>query len=197
VSTCHIHLLSLTLQDTEIDWSTYMQQIAIYLKGERDYRKIEGSTGPLVYPGAHVWIYKYLYRITNEGKSIQIAQYVFALVYLVALAVVLQCYRKAKVRQFPYSRIEIVGVGCGANVSTGAAIYFPPAHSVKAHAQYLPSALLQRLFRRALPLRSHLLLPAKPMASWQFLVRHGVECQDEFVTAATSNGYLDDSEVGE
>lgn len=74
-----------------------MQQIALYLKGERDYQKITGSTGPLVYPGAHVWIYKYLYRITNEGRSIQIAQYVFALVYLVALAVVLQCYRKAKV----------------------------------------------------------------------------------------------------
>lgn len=74
-----------------------MQQIAIYLKGERDYRKISGSTGPLVYPGAHVWIYKYLYKFTDEGRNIELAQYIFALVYLVTLAVVVQCYRKARV----------------------------------------------------------------------------------------------------
>lgn len=76
-----------------------MQQISIYLKGERDYVKIAGSTGPLVYPGAHVWIYKHLYRFTDEGRDVQRAQYVFALVYLVTLALVIQCYRKAKVRR--------------------------------------------------------------------------------------------------
>ena len=59
-----------------------MQQIAIYLKGERDYVKISGDTGPLVYPGAHVWIYKYLYWMTDEGRDVQRAQYIFALVYL-------------------------------------------------------------------------------------------------------------------
>lgn len=74
-----------------------MQQIAIYLKGERDYEKITGSTGPLVYPGAHVWIYKYLFKITDEGRNIQLAQYIFALVYLCTLGIVFQCYRKAKV----------------------------------------------------------------------------------------------------
>jgi alpha-1,3-mannosyltransferase len=89
---------SLTPTDTEIDWSTYMQQIALYLKGERDYTKITGSTGPLVYPGAHVWIYKYLYQITDEGRDVQRAQYLFALVYLGTLGVVMMCYRKAKVR---------------------------------------------------------------------------------------------------
>jgi alpha-1,3-mannosyltransferase len=83
--------------DTEIDWTTYMQQIEIYLKGERDYKNIVGSTGPLVYPGAHVWIYKQLYRLTEQGRNIQLAQYIFALVYLATLALVMQCYRKAKV----------------------------------------------------------------------------------------------------
>lgn len=33
---------------TEIDWETYMQQVALYIKGERNYAHIEGSTGPLV-----------------------------------------------------------------------------------------------------------------------------------------------------
>ncbi|EUC38263.1 glycosyltransferase family 58 protein [Bipolaris zeicola 26-R-13] len=82
---------------TEIDWSTYMQQIAIYLKGERDYKLISGSTGPLVYPGAHVWIYKHLYKWTDEGRNIALAQYIFAVVYLMTLALVMQCYRKARV----------------------------------------------------------------------------------------------------
>jgi alpha-1,3-mannosyltransferase len=84
--------------DTEIDWSTYMQQISLYLKGERDYKLISGSTGPLVYPGAHVWIYKHLYAWTNEGRNIALAQYIFALVYLATLGCVVGCYRKARVR---------------------------------------------------------------------------------------------------
>jgi len=88
--------------DTEIDWKTYMQQIAIYNKGERDYKNIEGSTGPLVYPGAHVLIYRILYWITDQGKNIQLAQYLFGLLYLSTLAVVIQCYRKAKVRSLMY-----------------------------------------------------------------------------------------------
>jgi alpha-1,3-mannosyltransferase len=74
-----------------------MQQIAVYNKGERDYKKIVGDTGPLVYPAAHVHIYKILYRLTDEGRNIQAAQYIFALLYLVTLAVVMQCYRQAKV----------------------------------------------------------------------------------------------------
>jgi len=74
-----------------------MEQIAIYNKGERDYKLIEGGTGPLVYPGAHVLIYRILYWMTDKGTNIQYAQYIFALVYLLTLAVVLQCYRNAKV----------------------------------------------------------------------------------------------------
>jgi alpha-1,3-mannosyltransferase len=41
-----MHLLF--LQDTEIDWETYMVQTGLYLKGERDYSAIVGPTGPLV-----------------------------------------------------------------------------------------------------------------------------------------------------
>jgi alpha-1,3-mannosyltransferase len=74
-----------------------MEQIEIYLKGERDYEKIVGSTGPLVYPAAHVHIYRLLYWLTNKGRDIHAAQYIFAGVYLVTLAVVMQCYRAAKV----------------------------------------------------------------------------------------------------
>jgi alpha-1,3-mannosyltransferase len=34
--------------DTEIDWETYMYQVAIIQSGERNYSKVTGPTGPLV-----------------------------------------------------------------------------------------------------------------------------------------------------
>lgn len=74
-----------------------MEQIEIYLKGERDYKKIVGPTGPLVYPAAHVFIYRVLYSLTDQGRDIHTAQYIFGLLYLFTLAVVMQCYRAAKV----------------------------------------------------------------------------------------------------
>lgn len=75
-----------------------MEQIEIYLKGERDYKNIVGSTGPLVYPAAHVFIYRVLYALTDQGRDIHRAQYIFGLVYLLTLAIVMQCYRAAKVK---------------------------------------------------------------------------------------------------
>lgn len=42
---------------TEIDWVAYMQQVEAFLGGERDYTKIVGQTGPVVYPAGHLYIY--------------------------------------------------------------------------------------------------------------------------------------------
>lgn len=73
-----------------------MEQIALYIAGERDYVKIYGGTGPLVYPGGHVYIYRILYAITDEGRNIKLAQWLFAFLYLSTLLVVMLCYRQAK-----------------------------------------------------------------------------------------------------
>ena len=75
-----------------------MQFIDIYLKGETDYKYIKGDTGPLVYPGLHVYIYRILYAITNQGRNILVGQIVFTGLYLASLATVMACYRRAKVR---------------------------------------------------------------------------------------------------
>jgi alpha-1,3-mannosyltransferase len=83
--------------DTEIDWKAYMEQIEQYVAGERDYTKIKGGTGPLVYPAAHVYIYWALYHITSKGTNILLAQRIFGLLYLGTLAIVMACYRRAKV----------------------------------------------------------------------------------------------------
>ena len=74
-----------------------MQQIQLYVKGERNYYKIEGGTGPLVYPGLHVYIYRILYAVTGRGENVFAAQVVFSVLYLCTLAVVMACYRRAKV----------------------------------------------------------------------------------------------------
>ena len=74
-----------------------MQQVSLYVKGERNYYNIEGDTGPLVYPGLHVYIYRALYTLTDHGKSIFTAQIIFAILYLGTLAIVMACYRQAKV----------------------------------------------------------------------------------------------------
>jgi alpha-1,3-mannosyltransferase len=84
-------------KDTEIDWTTYMQQVSLFMAGERDYTLLKGDTGPLVYPAAHVYIYSGLYFITDQGRDIWLAQWIFMVLYLVTLAVVIQCYRMAKV----------------------------------------------------------------------------------------------------
>lgn len=70
-----------------------MQQVSVFLSGERDYTRIEGSTGPLVYPAAHVYIYSALYHVTDEGRDIAFAQVIFAAMYLTTLAIVMRCYR--------------------------------------------------------------------------------------------------------
>ena len=78
-----------------------MQQVSQYLDGERDYTLIKGGTGPLVYPAAHVFIYSILYKLTEGGKNILVAQAIFAWLYLAILTLVMACYRKAKVNMTP------------------------------------------------------------------------------------------------
>jgi ALG3 protein len=46
MQSCHGFDTSL---DTEIDFETYMYHVSLYEKGERDYSKIIGPSGPLVY----------------------------------------------------------------------------------------------------------------------------------------------------
>lgn len=104
---------------TEIDWEAYMQQVSQFVAGERDYTKMEGGTGPLVYPAAHVWIYTALYAFTDQGKNILLAQYIFAGLYIAALVLVMACYWKAKVSAGPYALLH-------SNISDRWCIQAPP-----------------------------------------------------------------------
>ncbi|KAM3570433.1 hypothetical protein VYU27_007494, partial [Nannochloropsis oceanica] len=58
---------------TEIDWVAYMQEVASFLEdGETNYLNMRGDTGPLVYPGGFVWIFSFLYKITDKGSNVRL-----------------------------------------------------------------------------------------------------------------------------
>ncbi|GBB90444.1 hypothetical protein RclHR1_01740021 [Rhizophagus clarus] len=81
---------------TEIDWKAYMQEVSGFLSGERDYMKLRGDTGPLVYPAGFVYIYSALYYFTSEGVNIQRGQYIFAILYLWTHFVVFKIYQSSR-----------------------------------------------------------------------------------------------------
>lgn len=74
-----------------------MAQVSLYLSGERDYTRIAGPTGPLVYPAGHVYLYSGLHWLTDGGENIRVAQWVFWGVYVGVLGVVGGCYEGVKV----------------------------------------------------------------------------------------------------
>ena len=73
---------------TEIDWVAYMQEVEGVRNGTYDYALLRGDTGPLVYPAGFVWIYYGLYLLTDAGRNVRLAQFVFAALYVLTLAAV-------------------------------------------------------------------------------------------------------------
>ncbi|EIM89938.1 mannosyltransferase [Stereum hirsutum FP-91666 SS1] len=80
---------------TEIDWETYMYQVELYMKGEDDYSKIIGPTGPLVYPAGHVHLHQFLHWLTGAGKNLPLAQQLYGALYIASLALSCAIYGKA------------------------------------------------------------------------------------------------------
>ena len=94
---------------TEIDYTTYLAQATVFLSGERHYTKIEGPSGPCVYPALHLFVYSAIGWATGwasgetgvgkgsgvrDADTLRAAQIIFAGIYLITLAVAMQCYRK-------------------------------------------------------------------------------------------------------
>ncbi|KAK4477735.1 hypothetical protein RD792_016993 [Penstemon davidsonii] len=82
-------------RDTKIDWDAYMSQVSGFLGGERDYSKLEGDTGPLVYPAGFPYIYSAIQYVT--GGEVYPAQILFRVLYVVNLGMVLLLYLKTDV----------------------------------------------------------------------------------------------------
>lgn len=67
-----------------------MQQVGQVEGGERDYSRIRGDTGPLVYGAGHVLFFWLLKLLT--GGRVLLGQLCFALVYLATQAMMLGIY---------------------------------------------------------------------------------------------------------
>lgn len=80
---------------TKIDWDAYMSQVDAFLEGERDYTKIEGDTGPLVYPAGFLYVYSAVKFLT--GGRVFPAQILFGVLYIVNLSLTLLLYVKTEV----------------------------------------------------------------------------------------------------
>lgn len=52
------------------------------LQGERDYSRLGGSTGPLVYPAGFLYIYTLLHWLSGGGRIVP-AQWLFIFFYLI------------------------------------------------------------------------------------------------------------------
>eukprot|EP01041_Mallomonas_annulata_P009349 gene9349-19397_t len=86
----------LNINDTEIDWKAYMQEVKYFLDGERNYMNIRGDTGPLVYPAGFLYVFSALYHITQNGTDIRLAQYLFGGIYISTIIVMLYLYKIGK-----------------------------------------------------------------------------------------------------
>ena len=101
---------------TEIDWRAYMDEVGGFLQGERDYTKLKGDTGPLVYPAGFVYLYAILKKVIigcaddapcDDAHDVRVAQYVFLVAYVAHLAVTLATYREARGVVPPYALITL------------------------------------------------------------------------------------------
>ncbi|KAG0677237.1 dolichyl-P-Man:Man(5)GlcNAc(2)-PP-dolichol alpha-1,3-mannosyltransferase [Pichia californica] len=90
-----LELIIIKIPYTEIDYSTYMQQITQIQMGELDYNKIGGDTGPIVYPGGYVFIYSWMKAITEGINDIGKGQEAFRLLYLMTFALTCLIYIQA------------------------------------------------------------------------------------------------------
>lgn len=71
--------------------SNLTQSILLLLEqGERDYMKLRGDTGPLVYPAGFVYLFSTLRNIT--GGSIVVAQWLFGALYLGTQSLLMTIY---------------------------------------------------------------------------------------------------------
>lgn len=80
---------------TEIDFKTYMQQIALINEGELDYSVIQGDTGPIVYPAGFVQVYQFISWLTNGGEDILSAQALFSYLMIFTTIMAMLTYSDA------------------------------------------------------------------------------------------------------
>lgn len=86
-----------------------MQEVEGYLSGERDYLNLQGDTGPLVYPGAFVYLFAILRSATDSGRNIFIAQCIWAALQCFVVAIL--CLLARRTQHTPLLALIVAVVG--------------------------------------------------------------------------------------
>ncbi|KAG8346998.1 putative ALG3 protein [Trypanosoma vivax] len=95
VELCISIAVVLFVRHSEIDWTAYMQEVKGFIDGELDYKKLQGNTGPLVYPAGFVWSYSALYFISRGGRDVEIVRWLFLGMYVMLFHTVSQLYLRS------------------------------------------------------------------------------------------------------
>src|SRR6185312_367334 len=85
---------------TEIDYSTYLEQVDLFLQGERNYKLIRGQTGPIVYPAGFLYIFSLFRWIA--GNDIRMAQYLFCVLEALTVYLVSLIYQECRLDHLVY-----------------------------------------------------------------------------------------------
>lgn len=109
------------------------------------------------YPAGFLYAYSALYYLTDEGKDIRRAQYIFAAIYVATMSCVFGIYRRCRSVRcldrsakccYESSRLTLLA-------HAGSAVCSRSVDAVETIAFYLRAATLQRRDRHAVPLRRH------------------------------------------
>eukprot|EP01126_Amoeba_proteus_P003306 TRINITY_DN1109_c0_g1_i2.p1 TRINITY_DN1109_c0_g1~~TRINITY_DN1109_c0_g1_i2.p1 ORF type:complete len:355 (+),score=20.03 TRINITY_DN1109_c0_g1_i2:206-1270(+) len=73
-----------------------MSEVEGVHNGTFDYIQLKGDTGPLVYPGGFVLVFYLLYWLTDQGKNIYLAQFLFLFLYVAVQALVFAIYKHSQ-----------------------------------------------------------------------------------------------------
>ncbi|CAI7755691.1 unnamed protein product [Closterium sp. NIES-54] len=143
---------------TKIDWDAYMAQVTGFQHGERDYTKLEGDTGPLVYPAGFLLSFSALKWIT--GGIVANAQVGAPLGARAAVSLQASALHLPAAPLAPDSLIPDTCPICHLFSISGAPLGARAAVSLQASTLHLPAPPLQRLSRHGFPSR---LAPQTPV----------------------------------
>ena len=76
----------------------YLDQTETILAGERDYRKVMGRTGPLVYPAGHVWLFVFFDYLSDHGARRLLMQVVFLVIQVATVGLLARTVGEADAR---------------------------------------------------------------------------------------------------
>lgn len=109
-----------------------MQQVSqVFDQGERDYSKVSGDSGPLVYPAGFLYAFRLLQAVCGTlNGSIRRGQIVFAAIYLLHLSLVHRLYQRAHV-------VCLAMHGFGNGVQRSAVTFFLLSLSRRIHSIYV------------------------------------------------------------